>query len=300
MSDRLSGRVESTATNHQVSGGFEGRSANDSLVTPVRAARITRTQVARIGRRLSDTDRQVIEVLSTVRIATGRQLQRLLWDDTPSGKRLARHHLARLTDLRVLARLGRRIGGVRAGSAGFTYTLDVAGQRIADSDRSTRALRPHTPSDLFINHQLAVTQAFVDLWLAEQAGTVEVIDFDVEPVCWRPYVGPGGRQLTLKPDAYTEWQDDQWHSAAFLEIDCGTENPARITRKAKQYVSYRQTGLEQAELDLFPEVIWISPDEQREAVITAALAAVDGGDDLFRSCTAVEFARRLKSPGGES
>jgi len=69
---------------------------------------------------LTDLDWSIIETLTTVRMASGNQLQRLHFPPSASGARVAHRRLARLTDLRVLARLDRQIGGVRGGSQGHT------------------------------------------------------------------------------------------------------------------------------------------------------------------------------------
>jgi len=62
-----------------------------------------------------------------------RQLRQLHYDESEAGKRLARMDLARLVEWRVMARLDRSIGGVRAGSEGFVFRLDAAGQRLIPS-----------------------------------------------------------------------------------------------------------------------------------------------------------------------
>lgn len=287
VSDRFSGRVESPRADHLLRGSDEAGNANDSSATPAVARRATAVEVHRVIAALTDLDRRIIEVLSTVRIATGSQMQRLFFEDTTSGQRLGRYHLAKLTDLRAIARLGRQIGGARSGSRGHTYCLDVVGLRLTESAQR-RVRRPLTPGNPFIDHTLAVTEVFVRYQLAEQAGDIEVVGFDTEPSCWRKYVGKGGRAMVLKPDAYAEWRDRQWDSAAFIEVDRGTEHPARITSKARQYVAYRQTGIEQDGLGMFPVVVWIVDDQQRAAVLSAALDRTGDAQELFRVVTVDE------------
>jgi hypothetical protein len=266
-SDRLSGRVESPSTNHLIR-GTDGHTKRDdsSGLTPV-ARRITPGQAQQIFDSLAPTDRSVVAVLAEVRMASGRQLNRLLWPITASGARQARRHLARLVDLRVLTRLHRQVGGIKGGSQGYTYALDIVGQRIAQTEH-TRTIRRPTPSDFFVDHTLAVTDIYVALHEAQTSELLEVLDYRSEPACWRSFTGPAGRTLKLKPDAYAAWLQDDWEFSAFFEADQATEHPGRIKRKAQQYVDYWRTGTEQRSHDgLFPTVVWITPHARRAEVL---------------------------------
>ena len=79
----------------------------------------------RLDEQLSPRDLAVIAGVASLRYLTARQLERWHYrGPTPLARaRAARRGLERLTELRYLARLERRIGGVRAGSAGSVYTL---------------------------------------------------------------------------------------------------------------------------------------------------------------------------------
>jgi len=113
---------------------FEPVTANDSLrrtKSPNTRSRISAGQVVYVMDRLGDRDQAIISTLGRVRVASARQLERIHFtDSTPlSNARSCRATLARLTRWRVLARLERRVGGVRSGSAGYVYSLDVAEAR---------------------------------------------------------------------------------------------------------------------------------------------------------------------------
>jgi hypothetical protein len=220
---------------------------------------------------LSPHDQAVMQTLQRVRLASGVQLVRLHFADRPHAAVQARRHLARLVEQRLLCALGRRIGGVRAGSSGYVYALDVVGQRLVELDRPSGARRPWTPTAAFLAHTLAVTELYVGLTEAERRGDVEVLDFASEPRCWRSFADLGGRPLVLKPDAYLRLGVGRYEDRWFVEIDRGTEAPVTLARKCDRYRSYWQSGREQATHGVFPKVLFVVPDERRKAVVVDVL-----------------------------
>src|SRR5271166_2883894 len=72
----------------------------------------------------------MVSDVARLNLASGNQLRRLHYQPSETGRRIARLDMGRLVELRVLARLGRRVGGRRAGSEGYVYALDVAGLRL--------------------------------------------------------------------------------------------------------------------------------------------------------------------------
>src|ERR1700687_5889450 len=93
--------------------------------------------LAKIKTSLNDRDRAVIESLRVIKVATGRQLQRLhfIHSTGRANTRATNRLLERLTRLAVLSRLDRRVGGIHAGSAGYVYSLGVVGLRLLDQAR---------------------------------------------------------------------------------------------------------------------------------------------------------------------
>jgi Replication-relaxation len=77
-------------------------------------ASITANQLVQLRNQLSERDWQIIWTLARVRVATSTQLERVHFGDVT--RRRAQKRLAVLVSLRVLGRLPRVIGGVRAGS----------------------------------------------------------------------------------------------------------------------------------------------------------------------------------------
>ncbi|MGI8664855.1 MAG: replication-relaxation family protein, partial [Jatrophihabitans sp.] len=56
-----------------------------------------------------------------------------------------------------------------------------------------------------------------------------------------------------------------------------------IQRKCQQYQTYRQTGAEQADSNIFPAVIWVAPNPLRAKKLRQAITSRRGIDTtLFR------------------
>jgi len=126
--------------------------------------RATWAAVGRIAEGLSDRDRAILADIARVRVLTGRQVERLHFARLEGAHRdrTRRRVLERLVDLGLLTPMERRIGGVRAGSAGLVFALGPAGQRLlaleAVSGLNGRARQPGTPTDRFLAHNLAVAE----------------------------------------------------------------------------------------------------------------------------------------------
>ncbi len=264
------------------SSGFAQMAPNDGGSQPARATkdsapsassytRLSARRLVAIEGRLSVRDREVMALVGRFRIASGAQLQRLFWPEgsPPTRARLARHGLSRLCDLGVLAPLSRRVGGVRAGSSGRCFALGVVGQRLTFQRRQPRA--PYTPGERHLAHTLAVTELYIELVEAERWGLTSVLAFDPEPACWRPYLGPWGARLALKPDAYCKLGTGEWAYSWLVERDLATESSVTIERKARRHLDYLNSGTELRARGVAPRVIWIVPDERRARVIRSVL-----------------------------
>lgn len=228
-----------------------------------------------LAARLGPRDWQIMATLERVHLAQTRQVQRLHFvDGTPlSSARSCRHALERLVEQRVLARLSRRIGGVRAGSDSFVYALDVGGQHLLSERREDRRIqRPWTPGAAFTRHALLVSELYVRLVEAERHGRLELLDFTGEPSCWRSFAGPGGGRLLLKPDACVRTGLGSYVDAWFVEVDRATESPSTLDRKLALYRRYWLSGREEAKHGVFPQVLFLVPDERRRDMIVEVCA----------------------------
>lgn len=205
----------------------------------------------------------VLRDLGMVRVLTGRQLERLHFYDlaVPNRDRARRRVLNRLIALSVITTLDRSIGGVRAGNAGLVYTLDAAGQkllRLLNGEGQEPVRRPWTPSALFLNHTLAVSELYVRLRESERARLLELVTFRAEPACWQRTASLG----TLKPDAYVLVAAGDIENAWWLEVDRGTESPGTLRRKLNLYLLAAQAGVTGPD-GILPRVLVTVPNEHR-------------------------------------
>jgi hypothetical protein len=291
-----SGRVVPNVAFSPLSAPKEGRSANDShgqLSSRKVRRRITKAEAAAIGERLSNRERACLDDVARLGTATGRQLERLHYDPSESGRRIARLELGRLADLGVLQRLTRRIGGVRGGSRGFVYALGVTGQRILYPGRS-RYREPWTPQPSYLRHALNVTDLYVRLRETEGTGSFELVAYDGEPRCWRSFSGPGGAMATLKPDAYAVLYQGDFEDRFFIEVDLGTEDGPRILAKAHTYLNYWRSGKEQESTGIFPLVCWVTDTEQRREFLARIFEQLSEGEQaLFTVTTRDDFINHI-------
>src|SRR5262245_2204849 len=94
--------------------------------------RVTWAAVGQTAEGLGARDWAILTDVARLRVLTGRQIERLHFAQLGGmhRDRTRRRVLERLVALQLLATLERRIGGVRAGSAGLMYVLGPAGQRL--------------------------------------------------------------------------------------------------------------------------------------------------------------------------
>jgi hypothetical protein len=197
----------------------------------------------------------------------------------------------------VVYRLERRIGGIRAGSSGFIYGLAPRGQRTVSGHGPAggkRLRRPWESSRWFVEHVLEVSELFVALQETARHGAIDLLTFESEPACWRRWYGSAGEQLILKPDAYVVVGSGEYEYASFVEVDRSTESLSVIRRKSLAYIAYWRAGNEQRSNGIFPQVVWLVPNERRRAAIVDLLSSLDAETwQLFRVGLVDEAVRLL-------
>jgi len=241
--------------------------------------RTTAKNVHELAGQLGERDEKILRDLARVRLLSGHQLDRLHFAALTPPHRARSRVLKRLVAWRAVTTLSRRVGGVRAGSAGLIYTLDVAGQRALQLlDRSDHgpARRPWTPGQMFTAHSLAVSELYVALREAERRGELELLDLRAEPACWQRTTTLG----TLKPDAYVLVAHGEMEDAWWVEVDRSTESRATLRRKLELYLLAAQTG-QVGPSGVLPRVLVTVPDEARLMQVRETVAAMPAAEKLI-------------------
>lgn len=275
-SDRSTGPVESGGSKTPSSRGVELHLGDDTYCLPSAAnsprTYLTKQRLEQLQARLSPRDLAVLDSLKQFRLATIADLQRLHFhqhtsDDSAS--RTARRTLARLTEVDVVTRLQRRIGGFRSGSAGHIYTLTPTGHRVlGDAQRKRR----HEPGAHHVAHTLAITDLASRLSELARGSSFEVSTMQSEPTCWR---STADNSLIVKPDLFVQLADETDELSWFIEIDRSTESSTVLKRKLATYTDYWNSGREQQTTGVFPKTLWIAPDTDRANFIRRAITEGD-------------------------
>ena len=258
------------------------------------ARRVGRADARVLRRRLSERDMAILCQVTELRLMSGRQIEAVHFPAElhATGATAARHCrrvLARLVEARLLVRLPRQVGGVRAGAEGFTYGLGPIGHRILNPHGSR--LRVHEPGDGFVDHQLAVSQLVVDLTCASSRGQLELLTVLGEPACWRTVPAVG--RSVLRPDLFLTVGAGELEYRWFVEVDRDTHGGPAVLRKARLYESYYQSGVEQVANGVFPRVAWITPDKERAAQLERLLSRSGSSDGLMIVTTNSDAVRAL-------
>jgi Replication-relaxation len=239
------------------------------------ASYITQDEVERLVDQLSQRDQSILLDLARVRVLTGNQLTRLhFWDLSPETRdRTRRRVLGRLVEHQLAATLARTVGGARAGSAGLTYALGIAGQRalpllaIASGmaiAEPTRARTPWTPSSLFLGHSLGVASLYVELRETEREPSTDCMlaNFITEPASWQPN-GAGG---FVKPDAYAVLRRSGIEDCWWIEVDRATESIPTLKRKLLAYIDFVRSG-QLGPDEITPRVLLTVPHDHRLSAV---------------------------------
>lgn len=237
--------------------------------------RLTGGHLIRLATSLPARERALVETVARLRLLSHAQLASLLERGDSvvspvSAARSARRILARLTALGVLARLERRVGGVRAGSAGYVYYLGPVGQRLIaywDGRGLVRGRFRPEPGGRYVRHRLAVSELYVQLRAADREGSLDLLAFDAEPDCWRRSIDEFGGAVVLKPDGFVRVGIGAYEERCFVEVDLATESRSVIAAKVRAYLDYFHSGAEQAADGVFPRVVLLTVGEVRRAAL---------------------------------
>lgn len=243
------------------SGSARNSQGNHSLLsspTTRSGGYVRSAHIARLRETLSEREWAVVRDVAGLRLVTGHHLERLHFAELGDRSRpvVRRRVLGRLVRARVLTTLERQIGGVRAGSSGLVYGLDIGGKRLLAAD--SRATRPSLPGERHVRHVLAVSQLYVDLVELVRADGFELDQFEAEPASWW-LDGRGGR---LKPDAHALVTSGDHSDHWWIEVDLATEHVPAIKRKLLAYLDFDNRG-QLGPDGVMPLVVITVPDTKR-------------------------------------
>ena len=253
---------------------------------------------------LSDRDERIVRSVFVHKLLSSQQIERLFFrtsDQTSAphvsalaASRRCRAVLKRLSDLGLLQRVERRVGGHRSGSSGYVYRITTGGLRAIGI--GGRGVRPE-PSPQFWRHQLMTAEISVGLQEAVFGGEIRELVITHEPENWRRFLGKGAAMETLKPDLVAGFlTKDGWQVRWFVEVDRDTEHLPVILRKSEQYQRYWRSGTE--DNPIFPRVLWSVPDSKRVVAIETAIQRHRQlHEDLFRVATHAESIRTMTGDG---
>lgn len=272
--------------------------------------RLDTAGLLRLGDELLADERRLLEIVGRLRLMSHAQLAALLSvgsDDSTSSAvsaaRQTRRVLQRITELGLLARLERRIGGLRAGSSGYVYYLGPAGQRLIAYWQGQGLVRGRyrpEPALRYVSHRLAVSQLYVNLRLSAAAGELELLTFEVEPDCWRTHEIGFGESLVIKPDAFVCLGVGAYEDRCFIEVDLGTESRTVIARKLRTYTAYYKSGQEQAAHGVFPRVLMLVDGDARKAALVDVCSRLPAEDwHLFSVALLNDGLRLMRGDAGD-
>jgi len=239
--------------------------------------RISKQRLIELERCLCDRDKNILTILQKGRYLTSGQVRRLTFTEhssQPAAIRAANRVLLKLQGYGLISALQRRIGGVRGGSGANVWSLTEAGHRLLSLNQSKDGIRKrmNEPSVVFLEHTLAISEAYVQITEICTNYKLELVAADFEPACWRGYTAENGKPAALKPDLYAVIASGEYEDCWFIEIDLNTEAPCDILAKCERYVDYYKSGIEQKQTGVFPQVVWIVPGASRKESLRRHIA----------------------------
>jgi len=254
--------------------------------------------------KLSNRELEVVAVLSEMRFLSTSQLERWVFEGaTPLARaRAARRSIAKMAELGIVRHLERRIGGVRAGSAGHINLLTALGLRLAAVHgwmTPEQARRTREPGGQFVRHYLAVAEAHLCVLEAQERGELQMLTRQAEPTAWREFTGPSGTRRTLKPDAFLALSSKPWSTHWFIEIDRATISGATLERRLSTYIDFWHSGQETATRGVSLRVLWLAPDTRRLDQLRQALRRVpEQAGGLFTAAIFDDLVKALSTESG--
>ena len=181
---------------------------------------------------LQERDRHLMRELSVMRVIDREQVQ------VVAGFHSVRRANDRLLALTRAGTLRRFFLGTTGSGKKAVYGLSKKGAESVDvPNRGPRRKRDETlASDAFVQHQLAVNQAYC--WLKYRHIPIDGTRF----IRWLPFFAPPATGIALIPDGYFEIATNSDVMSSFLEVDLGNEGLNIWKAKVQAYLQIAMSG----------------------------------------------------------
>lgn len=213
---------------------------------------------------MSDTDHEIVHLLSEHRVITTQQMATLL--GVP--ERTVRYRMERLESLRLAGRSEPYADRGKAPHHWWpTRTADAytRGEPIPSSGER------EGPNPSFLKHAASLTGIFIGLRrLAESM--IFSLSFRRE-VEGKESFSYEGRETAIVPDASIILSSSELHYEAFIELDMGTASLTKLQRKLGLYLAYAQRRVWNERHQFLPALLFITTTERRADAILRAFQA---------------------------
>jgi hypothetical protein len=235
---------------------------------------------------LSDLDRRILDLLSSLRVLTLPQLASLSPETPP---RTLRYRTARLAKNGLV---GRTRPYRERGSAPHHLWPTRKGEAIANGEAPPRGGERREPNPLFLAHAAGLSELYVALKTELPEGTRLVL-FDREADAREPFTTYAREERAIAPDACIGVAEaDGRKLYGFVELDLGTMSHRQLKAKAAGYGEYAQLEAWRERNPFCPALLFITTSEKRAR---SFLAASDREIDSARMLVAcIGLARDLR------
>jgi hypothetical protein len=247
---------------------------------------LTKGRPSRAAASLSDLDRHILGLLSSLRVLTLPQLASLS-PETPS--RTLRYRTSRLAKHGFL---GRTRPYRERGSAPHHLWPTRKGEAIANGEPPPRGGERREPNPLFLAHAAGLSELYVVLKTGLPEGT-RLSGFEREAEARETFTTLGREKRAIAPDACIQITDaDDKGLIGLVELDLGTMSHRQLKAKAAGYGEYVQRRAWRQRNAYCPPLLFITTSEKRaRSFLTAADREIDSSRMLV-AC--VGLARDLR------
>jgi hypothetical protein len=247
---------------------------------------LTQGRPSRGAASLSDLDRRILGLLSSLRVLTLPQLASLSPETPP---RTLRYRAARLAKHGFL---GRTRPYRERGSAPHHLWPTRKGEAIANGEPPPRGGERREPNPLFLAHAAGLSELYVVLKTGLSKG-IELSGFEREAEARETFTTVGREERAIAPDACIQITDADGNGLiGLVELDLGTMSHRQLKAKAAGYGEYAQREAWHHRNAYCPPLLFITTSEKRAR---SFLALTDREIDSARMLVAcVGLARDLR------